>query len=362
MDKGRGRSQGPHSLVTMAKRTMSMLPRSRSPKSADIILGMEIQAPSLQRQQIAEIEKQTKEQAQLTAVTTKTYNVHGDEMIVTTTSNYETQTFSSKTEWRVRAISTTNLHLRTSHIYVSTDDVKDTGFTYVMPKNILKRFITISDLRIPDCRLHLRCSAPNNPQVKEVRCIALVPQWGTHQTVHLPNMLPKHEYLKDLEPLGWIHTQPNELSQLAPHDVTLHSKIMAENKAWDGERTVVITCSFTPGSCSLSAYKLTPTGYEWGKNNKDTSPNPQGYVPTFYERVQMLLSDRFLGCFLVPDDDIWNYNHMGPSHSAGMKYSMKLDVPREFYHEVHRRQHFLTFAALEEEGDAGVADVQDTLE
>ena len=40
----------------------------------DIILGMEISAPSAQRQQIAEIEKQTKEQSQLTATTTKTVN------------------------------------------------------------------------------------------------------------------------------------------------------------------------------------------------------------------------------------------------------------------------------------------------
>ena len=51
----------------------------------DIILGMEISAPSQQRQQIAEIEKQTKEQSQLTATTTKTTNIHGDEIIVTTT-------------------------------------------------------------------------------------------------------------------------------------------------------------------------------------------------------------------------------------------------------------------------------------
>jgi len=70
----------------------------------DIILGMEISAPSQQRQQIAEIEKQTKEQSQLTATTTKSVNKHGDEIISATTSNYETQTFSSRTEWRVRAI------------------------------------------------------------------------------------------------------------------------------------------------------------------------------------------------------------------------------------------------------------------
>lgn len=108
---------------------------------------MEISAPSAQRQQIAEIEKQTKEQSQLTATTTRTVNKHGDEIITATTSNYETQTFSSKTEWRVRAISATNLHLRTNHIYVSSDDIKETGYTYILPKNVLKKFVTISDLR-----------------------------------------------------------------------------------------------------------------------------------------------------------------------------------------------------------------------
>ena len=39
-------------------------------------------------------------------------------------------------------------------------------------------------------------SPPDNPQVKEIRCIVMAPQWGTHQTVHLPNQLTQHEYLK----------------------------------------------------------------------------------------------------------------------------------------------------------------------
>ena len=69
--------------------------------------------------------------------------------------------------------------------------------------------------------------------------------------------------------------------------------------------------SFTPGSCSLMAYKLTPSGYEWGRNNKDTGNNPQGYLPSHYEKVQMLLSDRFLGFFMVPAQGSWNYNFMG---------------------------------------------------
>jgi pre-mRNA-processing factor 8 len=144
---------------------------------------MEISAPSIQRQQIAEIEKQAQDQSQLTAVTTKTLNKHGDEIIVTTTSQYETQTFSSKTDWRIRAISSTNLHLRTNHIYVNTDDIKETGYTYILPKNILKRFICISDLRTQISGYLYGVSPPDNELVKEIRAIVMVPQWGTHQVI-----------------------------------------------------------------------------------------------------------------------------------------------------------------------------------
>ncbi|CEP14852.1 hypothetical protein [Parasitella parasitica] len=323
----------------------------------DIILGMEIQAPSLQRQQIAEIEKQTKEQSQLTAVTTKTHNIHGDEMVVTTTSNYEQATFSSKTEWRIRAISATNLYLRTNHIYVNSDDIKEDTYTYVMPKNVLKRFITISDLRTQIAGFMYGVSPPDAPNVKEIRCVVIPPQWGTHQTVHLPNTLPEHEYLSDLEPLGWIHTQPQELMNVSPQDVTTHAKLLANNKTWDGEKTVVLTCSFTPGSCSLTAYKLSPAGFEWGKTNVDPGSQPQGYLPTHGEKVQVLLSDRFLGYFMVPSD-IWNYNFMGAQFSANINYRLVLDVPKEFYHESHRAAHFMNFSSeVEASAEADIEDV-----
>ncbi|KAK9738667.1 JAB1/Mov34/MPN/PAD-1 ubiquitin protease [Popillia japonica] len=299
----------------------------------DIILEP---APSAQRQQIAEIEKQTKEQSQLTATTTRTVNKHGDEIITSTTSNYETQTFSSKTEWRVRAISATNLHLRTNHIYVSSDDIKETGYTYILPKNVLKKFVTISDLRAQICAFLYGVSPPDNPQVKELRCLVLPPQWGTHQTVHIPHVPPNHPFLKDMEPLGWIHTQPNELPQLSPQDISTHARLMTDNPNWDGEKTIIITCSFTPGSCSLTAYKLTPSGYEWGRQNTDKGNNPKGYLPSHYEKVQMLLSDRFLGFFMVPAQGSWNYNFMGVRHDPNMKYELQLANPKEFYHEVHR--------------------------
>lgn len=79
-----------------------------------------------------------------------------------------------------------------------------------------------------------------------------------------------------------------------------------------------LRCSFTPGSCSLAAYKLTPAGLAWGAANKDMGPHPAGFAPTHCEKAQMLLSDRFLGAFLVPaDGGVWNYNFMGVRFSPG---------------------------------------------
>ncbi|KAF5181753.1 Pre-mrna-processing-splicing factor [Thalictrum thalictroides] len=323
----------------------------------DIIIGAEITPPSQQRQQIAEMEKQAKEVSQVTA--TRTINRYGDELIVHTITPYEQAAFRSKTDWRVRAISAANLCLRVNHINVNAEDINEMGFSYILPKNILKKFICIADLRTQIAGYLYGISPPDNPRVKEIRCIAMVPQRGTHQQVHLPLALPKHECLIDLEPLGWIHTQPNELPRLSPQDLTNHAQILEKNKQWDGEKCIILTCSFTPGSCSLTAYKLTPTGYEWGRVNKDTEGNnPHGYLPTHYEKVQLLLSDRFLGFYLVPDNHPWNFNFMGAKHTVDMKYEIKLGTPQEYRHEDHRPIHFLEFSNLEEE-ETGEGDRED---
>lgn len=86
----------------------------------------------------------------------------------------------------------------------------------------------------------------------------------------------------------------------------------------------------------------------------------QGYAPTHYEKVQMLLSDRFLGFYMVPDTGSWNYNFMGVKHSQSMKYGLRLENPKEFYHESHRPVHFSQYAAMEDTSGDG-HDRDDTL-
>lgn len=318
----------------------------------DIILGMEISAPSMQRQQAAEIEKQQQEQAQLTAVTTKTQNVHGEDIIVTTTSQFEQQTFASKTEWRTRAIATSNLRTRAKNIYVSSVDNELDDITYVMPNNILKRFITIADLRVQVAGYLYGAPAPDNDQVKEIKCIVMIPQIGGLRNVQLPQQLPQSEFIEGMEPLGVIHTMSgNELPYMSAMDVTEHSKLLDAHNEWDKTNTVTVSVSFTPGSVSLSAWGLTPQGYKWGAENRDTqSDQPQGFTTTMGEKRKLLLSPRFRGFFLVPDDGKWNYSFMG-SAFAGMEKKdihVKLDTPMSFYSDQHRPVHFHSFAELED--------------
>ncbi|MCJ1411887.1 pre-mRNA-splicing factor 8 [Ptychographa xylographoides] len=318
----------------------------------DIILGMEISAPSMQRQQAAEIEKQQQEQAQLTAVTTKTQNVHGEEIIVTTTSQFEQQSFASKTEWRTRAIATSNLRTRANNIYISSDDVREDGhYTYIMPKNVLKRFITIADLRVQVAGYLYGSSPPDNDQIKEVRTIVMIPQVGNTRDVQLPYQLPQHEYLTGMEPLGIIHTvSGNEPPYMTAMDVTQHSRLMNAHPSWD-KKTVTMTVSFTPGSVSLAAWALTPQGYKWGAENKDLgSEQPQGFGTSMGDKCQLLLSDKIRGYFLVPEGGLWNYSFMGSAFGGVEKKPVwvKIDTPLPFYADQHRPLHFQNFAELED--------------
>jgi len=320
----------------------------------DIILGMEISAPSMQRQQAAEIEKQQQEQQQLTAVTTKTQNVHGEDIIVTTTSQFEQQSFASKTEWRTRAIATSNLRTRANNIYISSDDIREDGhYTYIMPKNILKRFITIADLRVQVAGYLYGSSPTDNDQVKEIRTIVMIPQVGNTRDVQLPHQLPQHDYLSALEPLGIIHTvSGNEPPYMTAIDVTQHARLMNAHPAWD-KKTVTMTVSFTPGSVSLAAWALTPQGYKWGADNKDTaSDQPQGFSMTsFGDKCQLLLSDKIRGYFLVPELGLWNYSFMGSSFGGVEKRPVwvKIDTPLVslFHQDIFVASLFLSVKGLE---------------
>jgi pre-mRNA-processing factor 8 len=214
--------------------------------------------------------------------------------------------------------------------------------TFVLPRNLLKRFISIADLRVQVAAFMYGTLAEGSDMVREVKCLVMAPQYGTHQNVTLPEHLPAHPLLDNLIPLGWIHTQAQEGRHLSIHDATAHAKLIGDHR-WSPDTTVV-TCAMTPGSVSLTSWTLTPTGFEWARQSDPTAWNDENS-----QCRPLLLTDRLRGFFLVPSTSVWNYAFQGVNHSPSAKYSLKLDTPLEFYHELHRASHFLAFSRLEDQ-------------
>lgn len=346
-------------LADYAKRNSVNTASLTSSEIRDIILGMEIQAPSVQRQQMAEIEKSTEAAAQVTATQTQTTNVHGDAIQVVTTTAYENQTFSSKSDWRIRAISATNIPLRLQHTYVTNDDVQDTLPTFVLAKNVMKSLVLAADLRTSIVAYLYGTVPADNSRVVEVKAVALPPQKATQRSVELPNDLPKHEVLDDMKLVGIIKTQPQEAQSLSPNDAILFGKMMAQHEELDGQ-SIVLSVAFTPGSLSLSAYALTPKAFEWARS-ADIN-NPVGYNPnTMVERAQLLLSDRILGSTFAPVGGTWNYSlSLSAQFAPNMPYSVTLTgAPEGFWAIQHRSTHFSTFIASGEDGLGAAVDMDD---
>jgi len=101
-------------------------------------------------------------------------------------------------------------------------------------------------------------------------------------------------------------------------------RMLVQNQEWDAETSVVATCSFTTGSCSLGVYKLSGQGMEWAKVNqeKQVAAGQSDYGQQMFEKVQLILSDKFLGFFMTPEGGAWNYNYNGQNFSANMRYSL----------------------------------------
>ncbi|QLL30278.1 hypothetical protein HG536_0A00950 [Torulaspora globosa] len=321
----------------------------------DLILGQNIKAPSVKRQKMAELEAARIEDhadsldaGASSVMKTKTVNAQGEEIVVVTSANYENEAFSSKNEWRKNAIANSLLYLKLNNIYVASDDFIEEKDVFVLPRNLLKKFIEISDVKIQVAAYMYGCSSPEHPNVKEIRTIALCPQLGNGNSVRIckPPITEDQPELEDLQLLGWVHTQTQDLKFMTAPEVTTHTRVFASHF----KEKIDLTVCLLPGCVSLAAYNLTDEGYNWGTQNQGVADIiSEGFDPGFSEHAQLLLSERFMGNFLVPSSDFWNYTFMGASFTEELRYDMKIGIPLEFYNETHRITHFLQFSATNED-------------
>lgn len=316
----------------------------------DIILGQSIHAPSEARQKLAEIDAPYRLGV---GVERKVVvrNALGQAVETSTMAPYEAQTFQSKSDWRVRAVAASAIPLRAQKVLIASGVEAQSGkTTYVMCKNLLRKFLGAADRRSQIGGILYGCSPGDEPMIKEIRALVVPPQWGNSYMIHMPSAVPHHSALEGLEPIGFIHTHTmdEEVEMMPPADAILSAKLMASNPSWEGRPIVDMILSFTEGSMTLAAYQLRDAGYRWGSENQtNVGPVYRGYDATFSETVHVILSDRFRGFSLVPEYGNWNFNFRGVKPAEGETYRVELGNPKEFYHESFRPDHILSWVSNE---------------
>jgi pre-mRNA-processing factor 8 len=152
-------------LADFAKKNNVNIASLAQSEIRDIILGMEMTPESIGNKDVEEIDRQRTEAAKVSQQVNRTVTALGEEVMAVTSTPYENQKFKSHSDWRIRAISATNLQARTRHIYANPVEEREDSVTYVLAKNILKKFITMSDLRTQVAGYIYGISAPENKNV-----------------------------------------------------------------------------------------------------------------------------------------------------------------------------------------------------
>ncbi|KAH0793339.1 pre-mRNA-processing-splicing factor 8A [Histomonas meleagridis] len=335
----------------------------------DIILGIEIAPPSEERQKLA-IEENVNT-GNIVAVTTRTASKTGEIVNVQTLSSYEQTQFQSKSDWRKRLIQSSNIYLKTNRINVPPEGIINDEFTktFILPLNLLKKFIEISDPYIQICGLLYGKPADDSDMIIEIHCFVIPPQTGSYDHIDFHHNLPKGNELlnmNDLKPVGWIHTMAIDDPLMSPNDAICATSIISdpenEDEIIDKPLFSTIVISYPPGSCVIRGFQLNEPGYEWGINNKDTKDRPVGFEDTFFHRIPIVLTENYSGWFMVPSGVEWNLNFMSLKLANSPNYEIELGHPLPFFSQEHRPNHFLKFVEELTQDDNNGIDVENNFE
>lgn len=362
-------------LSDFAKKTNVSVNSLTQSEIRDIILGLETANETIKARATEEVERQNKETK---TTVNETLNADGEKVKVITSTPYEQQQFLSMNDWRNRSIGASLLYLRSKNINSVNLEGQDTDKlpTFIIASNLVKTLVTIADSKtqvggfLYGKKIKRRDEFNNEIKFVEIHSIVLAPQTGTLSSLSLFPHPPTTDFaLRNLQLVGWVHTQSSETLSLSFEDVLASCKIervILEENEDDRFKFNVLTVSLVSGACSLSMYKVNAEGKKWGRTNMELNVNDPGLQATFskssYNRCPVWLTENFKGFYMTPDNDIWNYNFIGIRLDNLQKsaFVFKPSIPKPFYHPVHRAGHFITFnrhAALATEDDNPLNDL-----
>jgi pre-mRNA-processing factor 8 len=154
-----------------------------------------------------------------------------------------------------------------------------------------------------------------------------------------------------------VHTSALDEKMISPQYAISLASVFDVNSLQKRFGDVVV--SYVPGACSIRNFELSPQGVEWGLQNKDTKDRNVGWDDEFGKDAPILISEVYQGFWMIPVGVEWNLNFRSLQVDELSSVDVELGVPRPFYDQRHRPNHFLHFVEALQNEEQGAVDSED---
>lgn len=342
----------------------------------DIILGKKMSTQEIQAEEVKEVEERHKAAeaaAKGTAATTTTtvVNKRGEVVRRRVKAAFQIGSATSVSDWRPRSVANASLHSRAQQLDIISHNTTASSRLLVFPKDLLLRLVQVMDVQMEVIAYMFGQQVPQTPNVHEVVCLMVPPQFGSLYDCQTPEKIPfDAAEIKEnnLEFIGVIRCGGGTAA-LHTKDVALHGRLLLSN---DGLQTVEVENSdeiptlattvigLADGALTLESFGITEAGIRWGKEHHSRvlapEQEPGEVADDHITAFRAACSPSLQGFFLVPrgiEGRNWNtlFNGRVTWRATGT-FAVEAGQPDEYFAAAHRPEHFRNFSRLYNASDA----------
>jgi len=308
----------------------------------DILLGVDIKLTKSSSINYDKLDKQVRNRNNdIKSVTSVTKNDH----VYTTVTNtpYEKINFSSESNWRNRYLIRYRPLKYFKNIFLSYDYTNQgRNNSYVISKNLIFKFVTLIDTKIESFGYIFGKISVAFVSLFEISCISVPPQLGINLTLCISTGSLDCSLNRRYSPLGWLHSTNSMNHELLNRDITYHSQLVSSFPNFSGQTSTFIVIVATTTYANIKSFSLDSKGFQKVVQNLNTNFSQEQLKDVLLENC-LIISKKYLGYFLTPENDIWNYYFYKSHFVKNGVSNMKVGNPLEFFDEFHRLFHFKNF-------------------
>nr|UXY87508.1 splicing factor Prp8 [Cryptomonas sp.] len=253
--------------------------------------------------------------------TIRTCDFLGKNLLVSVLSWEKQKTFISLNDWKIRSIATEKRNLFLRNLNVEFCISQSVNVIYIVPRNIVKYFLNISDPMFRIIGLMFGFLKERKKVLIELRVLLFPPQLYSYKLMLFQTKIDMEGILLKLKFTGFMQSMEREkitITLIREILSNFHESSFIKNNK---DSLAFISINLCKYDCEILGIRIKYT------EHKEENP--------VHEKIQIYLTDRFLGFFLVPKNKKWNYFFKSSLYNSFEKSEYTLDLPLSFFDYIH---------------------------